>query len=1123
MSFFNFDSSDFSDKPPDLPAIGQPFSPPPLDMLPTQFAATEGTSSQQETAIRRKWKDTDKGQFLPPAKRSRSSSSNVAGDENEEADDPETTSTRLTFINVNCPAPPTAAIGQPITRACTRTPSSLASSGTPSINPAGIPGSFTKRSELKPERRWSQPASYTDLTDDTPPEEQVAAEANNEKIRSDVLKRSSLRARNNISAKRSRARKSLYILDMDNAIKGYTHNCEVLKAQLTSCIKVMKDHGLAHLIPQQPKPLWSRPKGLEGQELDISEHRKRMQAAVETDSLRALGADFADEAARVVGRKLGSEKSPVNSLSLAGNFNKAQVGATGTVTQQQIKWQDQGQEIRDRMQKAISQTPAQRDNLCVATSEMHQRTNINIGAAANIQGSLSTMQENQSRQMLQQRQQQQNEPESGMFLVRTDVPFQRWAAPPLGDGVMVQQQDEGQQPEITLVRTNVPFRRVENVQASLSYAAVVLQQPSLQQQQQQQTRYGADITQTVPSAQLSLPAAHRRVVQQAWDQPQQQQKGHIEPDMTFVRTNVPFQRAVSNPPAAQDAVQLQQHQGRGQEYLSRPEMTMTRTIVPFQMLPHPTPRSVIQQDGNLAQQNHAEPNITLSQQQRQQSQQRHHRPQTTLRQSIFPSRLTPPPPLAGQNVTIQQQPQQQQPTRPLIPPQTLYHPSVTGHGITQAQPLQLQQQQQLLQQQHAQQQPTRPRLPFQMLYLPFTTTAGQVMRRVRFAHQPQILPSDLPRLGQGQKNRSSQPPAASGLLPSALAVGQPPGQPGVDPILQLRRSQLAIQQLGPQRAQTENAPGEGGGERDGRDNNANSFFARAQLQNAQAEFDIFSDRDSDSDERDPAYDPMDWPHPDGDDGVLFAPHYYPESDAVVLAHGDPPRTPPMQIAGVRRRWGIICRDLLIQRYHNLEYQRAWAAARRNYQPVLTLGPAAGQNGGGLRPEHLQRYDDHLARFRASPSRQNDVWIMPAEGQRWPFGPPTPPWLLSSPWGSPRVERPADECAVEFEDDEDEGDDEENDGGEDDDGEDDEEEEDEEGDDEEGDDVEEDDDEEEDEEEEDEEEDDDVEEEDDAEEGDDVEEDDDGEDDEEEEDEEEEDEEEDEDGEDGEDYEEELTS
>lgn len=105
------------------------------------------------------------------------------------------------------------------------------------------------------------------------------------------------RARNNMSAKRSRLKKMMCIVDMDNTIKEYAHNIVEFKHAYDAFRAVIIRHNLwSELGHGFVEPVvWERPEVMREQESDVADHRARLEKEAETNELYELGLPFAEK------------------------------------------------------------------------------------------------------------------------------------------------------------------------------------------------------------------------------------------------------------------------------------------------------------------------------------------------------------------------------------------------------------------------------------------------------------------------------------------------------------------------------------------------------------------------------------------------------------------------------------------------------------------------------------------------------------------------------------------------------------------------------------------------------------------------------------------------------------
>lgn len=121
------------------------------------------------------------------------------------------------------------------------------------------------------------------------------------------------RARNNISAKRSRLKKMMYIVDMDNSIKEYAHNVMEFKQAYDACKAVIIRHNLqSELSHGFVEPvLWQRPAVMREQENDVADHRARLEKEAERKDLYELGFPFAEKLRALVNKTGAADRSAI--------------------------------------------------------------------------------------------------------------------------------------------------------------------------------------------------------------------------------------------------------------------------------------------------------------------------------------------------------------------------------------------------------------------------------------------------------------------------------------------------------------------------------------------------------------------------------------------------------------------------------------------------------------------------------------------------------------------------------------------------------------------------------------------------------------------------------------------
>lgn len=152
------------------------------------------------------------------------------------------------------------------------------------------------------------------------------------------------RARNNQSAKRSRIRKALYVVELDNAVTGYEYNFKLFYKMYKELKQKLIDHGLGGDLPRDP-PIWVRKPIPVGQDVDTQEYRKKLETAVESGELVPLGLDFAESVALQVGKTTGSAQLTEESKALQDAKEKYE-----KTVKQEDKYAEELQDMEKKMQ-----------------------------------------------------------------------------------------------------------------------------------------------------------------------------------------------------------------------------------------------------------------------------------------------------------------------------------------------------------------------------------------------------------------------------------------------------------------------------------------------------------------------------------------------------------------------------------------------------------------------------------------------------------------------------------------------------------------------------------------------------------------------------------------------------
>ncbi|KAM7198600.1 hypothetical protein V8F20_006130 [Naviculisporaceae sp. PSN 640] len=163
-----------------------------------------------------------------------------------------------------------------------------------------------------------RPIELEPITEDMTEEEKRLARERNEQAEAAY---NDDRRRNNQSAKRSRLKKEMYMVEMDMAIKSYKRNVMEYKQAYESAKAVLLRHSLfseAEMGAGFKEPeLWKRPMFMAEQENDIADHRSKLERAAQQADLPKLGLDFADKVYELVGRTvpLADKDSAVKALA----------------------------------------------------------------------------------------------------------------------------------------------------------------------------------------------------------------------------------------------------------------------------------------------------------------------------------------------------------------------------------------------------------------------------------------------------------------------------------------------------------------------------------------------------------------------------------------------------------------------------------------------------------------------------------------------------------------------------------------------------------------------------------------------------------------------------------------
>ncbi|KAK3312386.1 hypothetical protein B0H66DRAFT_538676 [Apodospora peruviana] len=159
------------------------------------------------------------------------------------------------------------------------------------------------------------------ITEDMTPDQKARAEEHNKTVDAWIDDR----VRNNQSAKRSRLKKMMYIVDMDNTIKEYQRNVIEFKQAYDLCMDIISKHNLQAEMAFIPPPiLWERPEVPREQEIDVAEHRAKLEREVEGGNLVHLGLGFAEKVARLVNRFTGPANDDEIARALEEHRRKAE-------------------------------------------------------------------------------------------------------------------------------------------------------------------------------------------------------------------------------------------------------------------------------------------------------------------------------------------------------------------------------------------------------------------------------------------------------------------------------------------------------------------------------------------------------------------------------------------------------------------------------------------------------------------------------------------------------------------------------------------------------------------------------------------------------------------------------
>ncbi|KAM7218174.1 hypothetical protein V8F06_006465 [Rhypophila decipiens] len=172
-------------------------------------------------------------------------------------------------------------------------------------------------------RVGSLPPGLEPITDRmTTPERQAALERNEaaEAAYNDD------RRRNNQSAKRSRLKKEMYMVEMDMAIRSYRRNAHEFSSAYSHLKSILVRHNLfnpSELGEAFAEPVeWVRPIFMPEQEADIADHRAKLEKAAQQPDLAKLGLDFAEKVCELVGRQVPLDDRDSATKALAEHHQK---------------------------------------------------------------------------------------------------------------------------------------------------------------------------------------------------------------------------------------------------------------------------------------------------------------------------------------------------------------------------------------------------------------------------------------------------------------------------------------------------------------------------------------------------------------------------------------------------------------------------------------------------------------------------------------------------------------------------------------------------------------------------------------------------------------------------------
>ncbi|KAK3688065.1 hypothetical protein B0T22DRAFT_479340 [Podospora appendiculata] len=190
---------------------------------------------------------------------------------------------------------------------------------------------------------------FQKLTDDMTPEQREAAIEANRRNAQRRKDHKDDRDRNNHSASKSRTKKLLNVVELDNAIIGYEYNIKVFKNLYERCKEIIIALDHQNLLPAEPR-LWKRP--LISRELidKIAESRSQIEEKVVKGEFVELGAEFAEVCAKLVGKKTGEAILPHIYRGLDDNNRKEQELAKQLETNR-----EQAQELDKKMQGLLNE------------------------------------------------------------------------------------------------------------------------------------------------------------------------------------------------------------------------------------------------------------------------------------------------------------------------------------------------------------------------------------------------------------------------------------------------------------------------------------------------------------------------------------------------------------------------------------------------------------------------------------------------------------------------------------------------------------------------------------------------------------------------------------------------